>query len=45
MIPLAIVEARERPGAAGRAAMASTNEDVVVLTTALLGDGWQHLVA
>jgi len=25
--------------------MASTNEDVVVLTTALLGDGWQHLVA
>ena len=31
--PVAIVDARERPGAAGRAAMTSTNEDVVVLAT------------
>src|SRR3954469_5177747 len=44
MIPLAIVEARERPGAAGRGAMASTNEDVVVLATAPLDDGRRLLV-
>src|SRR3954454_10594320 len=44
MIPSAIVEARERPGTAGRAAMASTNEDVVVLAIALLGDGRRLLV-
>src|SRR3954468_12192492 len=44
MIPLAIVEARERPGAAGRAAMASTNEDVAVLAIAPLGDGRRLLV-
>jgi hypothetical protein len=36
MIPLAIAEARERTGAAGRAAMAGTNEDVVVLAIAPL---------
>src|SRR3954452_23956862 len=44
MIPSAIVEARERPGAAGRAAMARTNEDVVVLAIAPLGDGRRLLV-
>src|SRR3954470_8464565 len=44
MIPSAIVEARERPGTAGRAAMASTNEDVAVLAIAPLGDGRRLLV-
>src|SRR3954467_14936140 len=44
MIPLAIVDARERPGTAGRAAMASTNEDMIVLATAPLGDDRRLLV-
>src|SRR3954471_3074951 len=44
MIPVGHLEARERPGASGRAAMASTNEDVVVLATAPLDDGRQLLV-
>src|SRR5215208_409389 len=44
MIPSATADARERPGTAGRAAMASTNEDVVVLATAPLGDGRRLLV-
>src|SRR5215213_9579607 len=44
MIPLAIVDARERPGAAGRAAMASTNEDVAVLAIAPLDDRRRLLV-
>src|SRR5215212_3717673 len=44
MIPLAIVEARERTGAAGRAAMAGTNEDVVVLVIAPLDDSRRLLV-
>src|SRR3954451_6654654 len=44
MIPLATVEARERPGVAGRAAMASTDEDVVVLAIAPLDDRRRLLV-
>src|SRR4051812_20414732 len=44
MIPLAGVDARERPGAAGRAAMTSTDEDVVVLAIAPLDDRRRLLV-
>src|SRR4051812_34220249 len=44
MIPSATADARERPGTAGRAAMASTNEDVIVLAIAPLDDRRQLLV-
>src|SRR4051794_3489462 len=44
MIGTATADARKRPGAAGRAAMTSTNEDVVVLATTPLGDGRRLLV-